>query len=103
MNIHEYQAKDLFEKFGVPSPKGRMAESPEEAKKIAEEINGQTVIKAQVHAWGRGDPHRELRRAPGEHGHHAGHRHVQHDDGEAGHLRRPPPAEGPPLRAVHHQ
>ena len=35
MNIHEYQAKDLFEKFGVPSPKGRMAESPEEAKKIA--------------------------------------------------------------------
>ena len=54
MNIHEYQAKDLFEKFGVPSPKGRMAESPEEAKKIAEEINGQTVIKAQVHAGGRG-------------------------------------------------
>ena len=35
MNIHEYQAKDLFEKFSVPSPKGRMAESPEEAKKIA--------------------------------------------------------------------
>ena len=54
MNIHEYQAKDLFEKFSVPSPKGRMAESPEEAKKIAEEINGQTVIKAQVHAGGRG-------------------------------------------------
>ena len=52
MNIHEYQAKDLFEKFSVPSPKGRMAESPEEAKKIAEEINGQTVIKAQVHAGG---------------------------------------------------
>ena len=54
MNIHEYQAKDLFEKFGVPSPKGRMAESPEEAKKIAEEINSQTVIKAQGHAGGRG-------------------------------------------------
>ena len=54
MNIHEYQAKDLFEKFSVPSPRGRMAESPEEAKKIAEEINGQTVIKAQVHAGGRG-------------------------------------------------
>ena len=35
MNIHEYQAKDLFEKFGVHYPKGRMAESPEEAKKIA--------------------------------------------------------------------
>ena len=33
MNIHEYQAKDLFEKFSVPSPKGSMAESPEEAKK----------------------------------------------------------------------
>ena len=54
MNIHEYQAKDLFEKFSVPSPKGSMAESPEEAKKIADEIDGQIVIKAQVHAGGRG-------------------------------------------------
>lgn len=54
MNIHEYQAKDLFEKFGVPSPKGRMAESPDEALKIANEISGQIVIKAQVHAGGRG-------------------------------------------------
>jgi len=54
MNIHEYQAKDLFEKFGVPSPKGRMAESSDEALKIANEISGQIVIKAQVHAGGRG-------------------------------------------------
>ena len=54
MNIHEYQAKDLFEKFNVPSPKGRMAESPEEALKIANEMSGQIVIKAQVHAGGRG-------------------------------------------------
>ena len=54
MNIHEYQAKDLFEKFNVPSPKGRMAESPDEALKIANEMSGQIVIKAQVHAGGRG-------------------------------------------------
>ena len=39
MNIHEYQAKDLFEKFNVPSPKGRMAESPDEALKIANEMS----------------------------------------------------------------
>ncbi len=55
MNIHEYQAKELFEKFGVPSPKGRVAETAAEAGKIAEEIGGgQLVVKAQVHAGGRG-------------------------------------------------
>ena len=55
MNIHEYQAKELFEKFGVPSPSGRVAESAEEAKSIAAEIGGSNlVVKAQVHAGGRG-------------------------------------------------
>ncbi|MFP6874794.1 MAG: ADP-forming succinate--CoA ligase subunit beta [Verrucomicrobiales bacterium] len=54
MNIHEYQAKELFAKFGVPSPKGKVAESAAEAYAIAAEIGGQVVIKAQVHAGGRG-------------------------------------------------
>ena len=55
MNIHEYQAKELFEKFGVPSPSGRVAETADEAQKIAAEIGGDNlVVKAQVHAGGRG-------------------------------------------------
>ncbi len=54
MNIHEYQAKELFEKFGVPTPKGRVAGTPEEAKAAAAEIGSNIVVKAQVHAGGRG-------------------------------------------------
>jgi succinyl-CoA synthetase beta subunit len=54
MNIHEYQAKELFEKFGVPSPRGKVAETADEARAIAVEIGGQVVVKAQVHAGGRG-------------------------------------------------
>ena len=54
MNIHEYQAKELFAKFGVPTPAGKVAESAKEARAIASEIGEQVVIKAQVHAGGRG-------------------------------------------------
>ncbi|MFT7172089.1 MAG: succinyl-CoA synthetase beta subunit [Paracoccaceae bacterium] len=55
MNIHEYQAKELFDRFDVPSPRGKMAESAEAAKAIAEEIGSDLmVVKAQVHAGGRG-------------------------------------------------
>ncbi len=55
MNIHEYQAKELFEKFGVPSPEGKVASSAAEAQAVAEEIGGGNyVVKAQVHAGGRG-------------------------------------------------
>ena len=55
MNIHEYQAKELFEKFGVPSPRGAVAGTTEEAKAAAVAIGGENlVIKAQVHAGGRG-------------------------------------------------
>ncbi|MBK1790584.1 ADP-forming succinate--CoA ligase subunit beta [Persicirhabdus sediminis] len=55
MNIHEYQAKELFEKFGVPSPKGKVASTAAEAQAAAEAIGGSDlVIKAQVHAGGRG-------------------------------------------------
>ncbi|HEY1048147.1 MAG TPA: ATP-grasp domain-containing protein, partial [Prosthecobacter sp.] len=55
MNIHEYQAKQLFEKFGVASPKGIVATTAEEAGKAAREIGGPgLVVKAQIHAGGRG-------------------------------------------------
>lgn len=54
MNIHEYQAKDLFEKFGVPTPKGKVADTPAEAKAAAEGLGSEIVVKAQVHAGGRG-------------------------------------------------
>ncbi len=55
MNIHEFQAKELFEKFGVPTPAGKVASTPEEAQAAAEALGGQgVVVKAQVHAGGRG-------------------------------------------------
>jgi len=55
MKIHEYQAKEILKSYGVPVPKGRVAETPEEVRKIAEEIGGKTiVVKAQIHAGGRG-------------------------------------------------
>lgn len=55
MNIHEYQAKELFTKFGVPSPAGIVADNPEAAGAAARELGGAgLVVKAQVHAGGRG-------------------------------------------------
>ena len=54
MNIHEYQAKELFVKFGVPTPKGRVADTAEQAQGAAAEIGSNIVVKAQVHAGGRG-------------------------------------------------
>lgn len=58
MNIHEYQAKELFDRFQVPSPKGKVASTPEEAAAAAREFAGaKLVIKAQVHAGGRGKGH----------------------------------------------
>jgi succinyl-CoA synthetase beta subunit len=55
MNIHEYQAKELFQRFGVASPKGFPAETPEEAEKVATGLKtSHLVVKAQIHAGGRG-------------------------------------------------
>ena len=54
MKIHEYQAKDVLRSFGVPVPKGRVAMTADEARAIAEELGGRAVVKAQVHAGGRG-------------------------------------------------
>ena len=54
MKIHEYQAKEILKKFGVAVPKGKVAFSPKEARKIAEDLGGKVVVKAQIHAGGRG-------------------------------------------------
>ncbi len=55
MNIHEYQAKELLRKFGVSTLKGRLVTSGAEAKKAAESLGGKVwVVKAQIHAGGRG-------------------------------------------------
>ena len=55
MNIHEYQAKELLEKFGAATTRGKVAATPDEADEIAREIGaGEIVVKAQVHAGGRG-------------------------------------------------
>ena len=55
MNIHEYQAKQIFQKYGVPTPKGIMVESVDAAVEAAKELGGPIwVVKAQIHAGGRG-------------------------------------------------
>ncbi|MEO7455765.1 MAG: ADP-forming succinate--CoA ligase subunit beta [Gemmatimonadaceae bacterium] len=54
MNIHEYQAKDILRAAGVPIPPGEIATTPEEAEAIAKKLGGLVVVKAQVHAGGRG-------------------------------------------------
>ena len=54
MDLYEYQGKELFRRFGIPTSEGRLATSPEEARAAAEEIGGQVVVKAQVLTGGRG-------------------------------------------------
>jgi succinyl-CoA synthetase beta subunit len=54
MKIHEYQAKQILARYGVPVPRGRVAATSKEARAIAEEFGGRAVIKAQIHAGGRG-------------------------------------------------
>ncbi len=54
MKLHEYQAKRIFGKYGVPVPEGEVASTPEEARAIAERIGGPVVVKAQVLVGGRG-------------------------------------------------
>jgi succinyl-CoA synthetase beta subunit len=55
MNIHEYQAKQIFAKYGVPTPRGIIANTPEQAMTNAQELGGDIwVVKAQIHAGGRG-------------------------------------------------
>jgi succinyl-CoA synthetase beta subunit len=54
MKIHEYQAKELLRACGIPVPRGGVAATPEEARGIAEGLAGPTIVKAQIHAGGRG-------------------------------------------------
>src|SRR4051812_32446196 len=55
MNIHEYQAKELLQKFGVATPPGKAARTPDEAEQVARELGTEDlVVKAQIHAGGRG-------------------------------------------------
>jgi len=54
MDLHEYQAKEIFRGAGIPVPPGKVATTPDEAEAIARDIGGLTVVKAQVHTGGRG-------------------------------------------------
>ncbi len=54
MNVHEYQAKEILARFGVPVPDGGVTEAPEKIREIAERLGGPVMVKAQVHAGGRG-------------------------------------------------
>ncbi len=54
MNLHEYQAKSRLEAFGIPVPHGQVAGTPQEARRIAENLGGTVVVKAQVLTGGRG-------------------------------------------------
>jgi len=54
MKVHEYQAKSLLQKFGVTIPRGEVTDNPDEARDIAKRLGGRCVVKAQIHAGGRG-------------------------------------------------
>ena len=54
MKLHEYQAKEIFARYGIDVPRGILASTPEEARSATQELGGQAVVKAQVHAGGRG-------------------------------------------------
>jgi succinyl-CoA synthetase beta subunit len=54
VDLYEYQGKELFRRFGIPTSEGRLASTPEEARAAAEELGGQVVVKAQVLTGGRG-------------------------------------------------
>jgi succinyl-CoA synthetase beta subunit len=54
MKVHEYQAKEILRRYGVPTPRGIVVDSPEAARAAASELGGRVVVKAQIHAGGRG-------------------------------------------------
>jgi succinyl-CoA synthetase beta subunit len=54
LKIHEYQAKEILRHYGVPTPRGEVTEDAAEAARICEELGGRCVVKAQIHAGGRG-------------------------------------------------
>src|SRR5437764_7039081 len=54
MKVHEYQAKEILRRYGVPTPRGIVVDNPEEARLAAKELGGRVLVKAQIHAGGRG-------------------------------------------------
>ena len=54
MKVHEYQAKEILRRYGVPTPRGVVVETPDEARAAAKQLGGRVVVKAQIHAGGRG-------------------------------------------------
>ncbi len=54
MKVHEYQAKEILRRYGVPTPRGIVVVTPDEARQAAKELGGRVVVKAQIHAGGRG-------------------------------------------------
>ena len=54
MKVHEYQAKEILRRYGVPTPRGIVIDNPEAARGAAQELGGRVVVKAQIHAGGRG-------------------------------------------------
>jgi succinyl-CoA synthetase beta subunit len=54
MKVHEYQAKEILRRYGVPTPRGIVVDTPEAARAAAPELGGRVVVKAQIHAGGRG-------------------------------------------------
>jgi succinyl-CoA synthetase beta subunit len=54
MKVHEYQAKEILRRYGVPTPRGIVVDTPDEARQAARELGGRVVVKAQIHAGGRG-------------------------------------------------
>src|SRR5437764_3404234 len=54
MKVHEYQAKEILRRYGVPTPRGIVVDNPEEARAAAKDLGGRVVVKAQIHAGGRG-------------------------------------------------
>ncbi len=67
MNLHEYQSKQIFAKYGIPIPKGRVAATATETRQIAEELGGRVVVKSQVLVGGRGKAGGvKLAKSPGE-------------------------------------
>src|ERR1700730_13058035 len=54
MKVHEYQAKEILRRYGVPTPRGIVVEHAEDAREAAKQLGGRVVVKAQIHAGGRG-------------------------------------------------
>src|SRR5258708_35603280 len=54
MKVHEYQAKELLRRFGVPTPRGIVVDNADDARQAAKQLGGRVAVEAQIHAGGRG-------------------------------------------------